>query len=82
MKTKITVFFIMCFLSGCTKIIKPDVAQIKKLPSAEAMAQCTEIKKIADGNFETIVLKLDEVITEYQICTSKHKEISEFIKNN
>lgn len=75
------IFFLSFFVSGCaTKVIKPDVVMPERQIPAEAYLECPTLEILKSGDFESVVMKLEDVSTKYNICRSKHKQLSEYIK--
>lgn len=68
-------------LTGCAsgKLIEP-VPQVPRVPPAEAMALCVDLRPLRDASFASVAKKLDEVSGEYYTCQHKHGELVEWIK--
>lgn len=86
MKTiKETILCLLCvlILASCTTVPeKEPIPQIERTPPAEALQLCPDLKELKDASFESIAKKLDEVSTEYYICSSKQKELKEWIESD
>lgn len=68
--------------TGCaTKVVRPDVVLPERQVPAEAYLECPTLDALKSGDFESVVMKLEEVSTKYNLCRSKHKQLAEYIKS-
>lgn len=77
---KIIVIFLCLSAISCTKVVKPDIEQPVSVPSVDATTSCPVVAPLSKGDFESVVFKLEEFATEYNICRHKHEELSKYIK--
>lgn len=82
MKNLMTSIFVLFYLTSCKSFVDvKEVPQLKSKPSSEAMTYCQNLMDLTKKDFESVVLKLDEVSTLYYECQSKQKELKNFILN-
>lgn len=79
---KYVVLICAAMATGCaTKVVRPDVVLPDRQVPAEAYLECPALDPLKSGDFESVVMKLESVSTEYNLCRSKHKQLSEYIKS-
>lgn len=79
---KYLILILALLSSGCaTKVVRPDVVLPERQVPAEAYLECPILDALKSGDFESVVMKLEEVSTKYNLCRSKHKQLSEYIKS-
>lgn len=71
-------------LAGCQSrpVVVEDRALVeppRPLPAAEALVPCAKPSGLEDKSFGAVVRKLSEVLGLLDECSSKHKELKEFV---
>lgn len=77
----ITLIFAVLLVGCGTKVIRPDVVLPTRQQPDEAMVECPAIAPLKSGDFEAVVMKLESVSTEYNLCRSKQRQLSDYIKS-
>lgn len=78
---KCLIILLVCLVSGCASKKDNQVIDLKVERRAPdiAMQKCEDLEKLKDGKFETVVLKLQEVVSKYKVCEEKRKALETFI---
>lgn len=70
-------------LAGCTTVRPIDTAPVlppERTPPAEAMVACQQPEPMEDNSFGSVVRKLTEALGLLEQCSSKQKELKEFLE--
>lgn len=80
-KFKILIISLIILVSGCASDNKITNIELERRAPDIAMQQCQKIDEIQDGSFESIVMKIEDILEKYRICEAKRKALQDFIEN-
>ena len=74
---------ILLVLSGCKTISeKPvELPTITRVAPQDALIYCEQLRQLDGNSFGDVVKKLGEVTTLYKTCSSKQKQLADYIEN-